>query len=252
MYNYFPHPSNLRLSSGNVSLIIEEGYAGYGIYMSILEVLRDSPEYRYNPSPRVWAYLLHLSDIDQISRILNNYGLFDVDDNGLLYSPWLNEQMGAYTDKAAKLREAGKRGAARRWARQSNGEAIATPSNGDGEAIAILPNNTLPNIHNNNAMPMHGKDGEEWRNICNNPGPKVDADCVAAMAAAQPGHAPGYVAQVCFQYGIGRAVLDYILRITDNASLTNDRYKAFAALIKRIQAERYTPSYPANFVLSKI
>lgn len=253
MYNYFPHPSNLRQSSGCVSLLIEEGYAGYGIYLSILEILRDAPNYRYNPEPKIWRYLLHGDDTDQIERVLKNYGLFNIDDDGLLFSPWLLEQLGNYSDKKAKLQEAGRRGAARRWNKEKNGEAIATPSNGDGEAIAILPNNTQYNITKQNATTPPECVEEDWRGICQSQGLKVDIDLVEAMCKTDvKGHNTGYIAQVCHYYGIGQNVLDYLLRITDTANVENGKYKAFCALVKRIQGEKYRPQYPANFFCSKI
>lgn len=66
------------------------------------------------------------------------------------------------------------------------------------------------------------------------------------------GHNTGYIAQVCHCYGIGQNVLDYLLRVTDTANVENERYKAFCALVKRIQREKYRPQYPANFFCSKI
>lgn len=253
MYNYFPHPSNLRQSSGCVTLLIEEGYGGYGIYLAILELLRDAPNYRYTRDSKVLAYVLHAPDVDAVERVVNNYGLFDVDDDGLLFSPWLVEQLGAYSDKKAKLQEAGRKGAARRWSNQRNGEAIATPSNGDGEAIAILHNVTQPNVTYHNVTAPSEPSGEDWRGICLDQGKKVDEHLVEAMAASEvDGHNTSYVAQVCWHYGIGENVLGYLLRITDNASLDNYRYKAFCALIKRIQAEKYRPNHPANFICSKL
>lgn len=253
MYNYFPHPSNLRQSSGAVALLIEEGYAGYGIYLAILEVLRDAPDYRYSSSAKVWAYVLHAPDINQVERVIRNFGLFDFDNDGLLYSPWLSEQMGAYSDKKQKLQEAGKRGAARRWQKKEDGQAIATPSMEDGQAIAILHNNTQYNLIEQNTTTSPKCVEEDWRGICQNQGKKVDDDLVEAVGATSPqGHASGFVAQVCRDYGIGENVLDYLLRITDTANLENERYKAFCALVKRIQRERYHPQYPANFFCSKI
>ena len=253
MYNYFPHPSNLRQSSGVVSLLIEEGFAGYGIYLSILELLRDAPSFRYSADAKVLAYVLHATDIEQVGRVVRNFGLFDTDSNGLLFSPWLSEQLEAYSDKKHKLQEAGKRGAARRWAKVEDGQAIATPSVEDGQAIAIIPNLMQPNITTQNKTSPSETSGEEWRDVCRNQGEKVDDELVSAIASTQPeGHASGFVADVCRRYGIGQNVLNLLLRATNNADLGNRRYIAFAALIRRIEVEKYRPEYPANFICSKI
>lgn len=243
----------MRQGSACVSLLIQEGWAGYGVYMAILEILRDAPGFRYNPDPKLWAYILHGADVDLVKRVLQQYGLFDQDNDGLLFSPWLNDQLSEYSDKKTKLQEAGRRGAAKRWAaaHANNGQAIATPSVEDGQAIAY--NDTQYNITEDNKTTHSESCEEDWRLLCQQQGIRVDEDFVVAMTSTQPeGHAPGYVAQVCCQYGIGQNVLDYLLRVTDNANKTDRRYKQFCSIVSRIQREHYSPQYPANFFCSKL
>lgn len=253
MYNYFPHPSNARSSSMLVTLLIEEGFAGYGIYWAIIEVLRDAPAYRYSPDPRVWSYVLHAPDSEQVRRVLQDYGLFDLDDDGLMFSPWLSGQLDSYDDSKRKRQEAGRKGAASRWHANgnANGNAIAMPSVDDGNAIAY--NITQPNSMQPNSMPSNQGGGEDWRSVCANPGEKVGADLLEALTSSSPeGHAPGYIAQVCIQYGMGSRVLDFLCEATNNAELTHPTYVKFCALVRRIQAEKYPIKYPANFFLSKL
>ena len=121
-----------------VSLLIEEGFAGYGLYWAILEVLRDAPSYKYSSDPKVWAYVLHGPNLQQVERVLRNYGLFDFDSDGLVYSPWLMEQLGAYDDTRQRRRAAGLKGAARRWGSKGSedGNAMAMPLTEDGNAMA--------------------------------------------------------------------------------------------------------------------
>lgn len=253
MYNYFPHPSNLRQSSGCVSLLIKEGYAGYGLYLSILEILRDAPNYRYNPEPKVWRYLLHGDDTDQIERVLKNYGLFDIDDDGLLFSPWLLEQLGNYSEKKAKLQEAGRRGAAKRWAaaHKGDGQAIATPSMEDGQAIAY--NITQPNITEHKETTPPGDVGKEWLDVLASPGNKVPADLVDYLCKTEAeGHNVGYVAQCCRHYGVGENVFNFISEASNNADMTHPLYNKFCELVKRIQAEKFTPKQPNAFFIKKL
>lgn len=253
MYNYFPHPSNLRQSSACVSLLIGEGFAGYGIYISILEVLRDAPRFRYSSDPRVWAYVLHVADIDQVARVLANYGLFDQDDDGLLFSPWLSEQLSEYSEKKTKLQEAGRRGAAKRWAaaHRENGQAIATSSLEDGQAIAY--NDTQYNVTlRDETKPIEGG-VEDWRSIVAIDSPKVDAEYLGVLAdTAAAGHAPGFVAQVCMQFGMTVAVCDFICERSNNAEMSHPTYKKFCAIVRRIQQEKWSPKHPSNFFLSKL
>lgn len=253
MYNYFPHPSNARSSSMLVSLLIEEGFEGYGLYWAILEVLRDAPDYRYSSDFRVWSYVLHSADPTKVQRVLENYGLFDHDENGLLYSPWLSDQLGTYDDTKRRRQEAGKKGAASRWGGKASedGNAIAKPSVEDGNAIAY--NNTQYNLTQDKSTQSNQGGGEEWRSICENQGGRVDPELMDYLQKnSHEGHAPGYIAQVCIQYGMGENVLNFLCEATNNADLGNDTYKKFCALVRRIQQEKYTLKYPANFFLSKL
>lgn len=253
MLNYIPHPSNARLAGGLLRLRIDEGSAGYGVYWMVLELLRDAPDYKLTADAKALAFAINEPDIELVQRVTNNLALFDHDTDGNLFSPWLNEQLSAYDDKKRKLQEAGRRGAARRYQSKSidNGVAIATPSGADGVAIAIQHNITQ---HNVTEETTHSESpDEDWRVICQSQGLPVDDDLVAAIAQTQPeGHAPGYVAQVCRQWKMGQNVLDYLLRITDNAAITHPRYKALVALVAKITREKYSPKYPANFFCSKL
>lgn len=236
-----------------VSLLIEEGFEGYGLYWAIIEILRDAPGYKYNSDPKVWAYVLHCQDQDKLSRVLKNYGLFDQDNDGLIFSPWLSNQLDSYDDSKRKRQEAGKKGAASRWGAKvsDNGNAIAMPLNDNGNAIAY--NNTQYNSTQDNETKPNSNGGEVWRSILDNPGEKVDPTLLDVLTRTSPeGHAPGYIAQVCLQYGMGENVLNFLCESTDNANLTHPLYIKFCALVRRIQAEKYTLKFPANFFLSKL
>ena len=236
-----------------VTLLIEEGYEGYGLYWAVLEILRDAPEYRYSSDPKVWSYVLHAQDTDKVQRILRNYGLFDIDSNGLLYSPWLTDQLTTYDDSKRKRQEAGKRGAASRWGSKapSDGNAIAMPSMDDGNAIAY--NSTQYNSMPSKSTQPSMVGGEEWRSVCDSQGAKVLPELLDTLSKTSPaGHAPGYIAQVCLQYGMGENVLNFLCEQTNNAEVTNPLYHKFVTIVRRIQAEKYMPKYPANFFLSKL
>lgn len=242
MYNYIPHPSNCRQSSGIIALRIEEGAAGYGVYWMVLELLRDAPSYKYSCNPKAIAFAINESDIGLVERVCSNYGLFDSTDDGLIYSPWLLDQMGEYDEKKKKLREAGKKGAAHRWKGPSmeDGKPIASPSMEDGKAIAhdityynvIQDDFTLPDTSE---------------------GAVVGTDYCEMLSKTQPeGHAPAYVAQVCMHYGMKEATCDFICERTDNANLTNASYIKFCAIVKRIQAEKWVPKHPDQFFIKKV
>lgn len=253
MYNYFPHPSNSRQSSGLVTLIMNEGYAGYGIYWAVIELLRDAPGYKYSSDSKVLAYVLHAQDVAQVERVIRNFGLFDYDSDGLLFSPWLLEQMGAYDTRKAKLSAAGKKGAAKRFGGsvKEEGQALATPSLEEGQAKAyniMLPNLTKPNI----TSPLENE-GTEWSDILNNTGKKMDEDLVKVLSEHDTeGHNTGYIAQVCWHYGVGENTFNFLCERSNNADMTHPLYKKFCALVKRIQADKFTPKKPDAFFIKKL
>lgn len=242
MYNYIPHPSNCRVSSAVLALRIEEGASGYGVYWMVLELLRDAPGFKFSSNEKAIAFAINESDVALVGRVIKNYGLFDFDTDGLLMSPWLLEAMGAYSDKKQKLQEAGRRGAAKRWAaaHSSDGQAITTPSMEDGQAIAT--NITQCNVTEHNETIPVPTDGE-----------RVDVDYLELLCKTdQPGHSTGYVAQVCLTYGMLKTTCDTICERTDNANMSNPTYGKFVALVKRIQRENWKPKHPDGFFIKKL
>lgn len=242
MYNYIPHPSNCRVSAAILSLRLEEGAAGYGVYWMILELLRDAQNYRYSSNCKAIAFAINEPDVSMVERVCRNYGLFDFTDDGLLMSPWLDEAMGAYSTKKEKLQEAGRRGAAKRWAAAhgTDGQAIATPSMEDGQAIAY--NNTqLNNTQLNITQPSEGK------------GRVVSADYVQVLLeTSKEGHAPGYVAQICQKYGCLESTCEAICEATNNAEVGHPTMEKFRAIVARIQREKWVPSHPDAFFTKKV
>lgn len=108
MYNYFTHPSNLSKMDNVLQMRMQEGAYGYGIYLMILEQLRDADGYTMRYDPAVLAWALHESDQQRVERVCTNYGLFEITPDGLIKSPWLISAMSLHDDRRAKLSAAGK------------------------------------------------------------------------------------------------------------------------------------------------
>lgn len=242
MYNYIPHPSNCRVSSLVLRLLSKEGAEGYGVYWMILEMLRDAPGYRIPYEPDVIAYSLHLNDIAIVRNVCELADVFSISKDGELWSPWLQEAMEAYNEKKVKLQEAGRRGAAKRWAaaQDTKGQAIATPSVEDGQAIAY--NVTQSNITQSNITQPNPSDGK-----------RVDGDYVnMLLETSTAGHAPGYVAQVCQKYGCLETTCETICERSNNADVSDPIFVKFKTIVTRIQQEKWTPKHPDGFFLKKL
>lgn len=232
------------------TLLIEEGHAAYGVYWMVLELLRDCPSYRIGNNAKNIAWCIHCQDVDLVDRVLHNYGLFNVDEDNLLTSPWLLDQMASYDDKKRRLQEAGRRGAAKRFGKDGHGEAIATPSIEHGEAIAIQYNVTQRNVTQHNVTQPSGTDGLDVDFICKNQGPEVSVELLEALTTTRTeGHAPGYLAQLCMHYHMGERVLEAMQALTNNADLANPRYKALCDKLRDMEAKKWRPNMPANFFL---
>lgn len=242
MYNYIPHPSNSRMASKVLSLRIEEGAAGYGIYWMLLELLRDAPSYKISANPKALSFAINEADSATVERVVRNYGLFDFDNEGLMFSPWLCEAMGEYDDRKAKLREAGKRGAAHRWGEKGSkdSEAIATPLQNNGEAIALNPTQHNTTLHD---IILPDPSGSQ----------KVGVEYLEKICEVKKeGFAPGYIAQVCMQYGMTEATCNFLVERTNGGEVVHPTFKKFNELVHRIQGEKWTPKHPDGFFLKKV
>lgn len=116
----------MRTSSHVLRMRIKEGAAGYGVYMMLLETLRDAEGRRVFNFPEGLAFAINEPDIDLVKRVIEDYGLFEIDKEGFITSPWLDAQMAEYDAKKQAAIEAGKKGAAKRYGKAA-GEA---PKNG--------------------------------------------------------------------------------------------------------------------------
>lgn len=205
-------------------------------------MLRDAPDFRISYEPDVIAYSLHLDSPALVRNICEQVGVFSIDKHNMLWSPWLLEAMEAYNEKKVKLQEAGRRGAAKRWAavHGTDGQAIATPSLDDGQAMAH--NITQSNVMQHDIMQPNPTDGK-----------RVDGDYVnMLLETSTAGHAPGYVAQVCQKYGCLESTCEAICERSNNADVSDPIFVKFKTIVTRIQQEKWVPKHPDGFFLKKL
>lgn len=124
--SYFPHDSNARNSDKLIPVRMKYGAEGYGIYFMILERLREEKNYMSIKDYNTLAFDLRV-DTSKIKAIVEDFGLFAFTENGeCFYSEGFNKRMEIKDAKSRKRSEAGKKGASKRW--QKNSKAIAMPS----------------------------------------------------------------------------------------------------------------------------
>lgn len=264
MVTYFPHPANLRTDDKVLPLRIDHGAEGYGLYLMILELIVDNPERKLKYNPKAISFALNGADMALIEAVCRSYGLFDLSDDEYLTSEWLDARMAVYDLKLAQAREAGRKGAERRWANhgKNDSDPIATPPKKRGrpkatlsqpheKTMAIRENKTKQNKIN---LPHEGEgEGDFFLSVLVDQGPALTDEQVETFSrSGTEGRAPGYVAQICRDYCMGIHMYEALMAWTNGAEVKHPRYQQFCALVRTMRETNFRPSKPANYFASKL
>lgn len=272
MYNYLPWPSNMRTADQVLSMRIQEGSAGYGVYVMLLELLRDAENRRLVFNPRHLAFAMNEPDIELVQRVVQDYALFDVGDDGKFSSPWLEQQMNEYDAKKAAAVAAGKRGAARRYGRPEPTEnAENRDPMGGAMATEQIPNSniTQPNTTNITnptkskllGMSWRDWDGERLFNLARKKEPLIDEMSRKVVEDRQREleakrgkdvHNLGAVLGVCDYFKVGVGMFAFLAQYTNYGRIGSPELMRLLALEKECRQTKFTPKYPAEYVLVKL
>ena len=106
---YFSHDSNSRNDVKIIKLRREMGMEGYGIFWCLIEILRESSDYKISlSSVDDISFNIHVNS-QKIMKIIKEYSLFEIVDN-CFCSPRLCNSMNEYNTLKMKLQEAGRKG----------------------------------------------------------------------------------------------------------------------------------------------
>lgn len=275
MHNYILHPSNLRNRDIELEMRIEEGSRGYGIYIMILELMRDANLYRIKNNAKHIAFAINENDVDTVDRIMHTYNLFQIEDDNYIYSKWLRESLEEMDRKAAALSEAGRRGARARANRTKTEEpaqsteadnilsistppisqATATPKPGYSISINKSTNKSI----NQSTNQMIVCDGGEAVSV-----EVLDALCRGRDYNLQKKFAPGNMPEDGLEHNMDiltRLTAKYDLTDADKAllcALTNFFQVGGQNLMKllrieqRMQQEEFRPKFYGSYILKKL
>lgn len=130
MSEFFSHDYNARNDPKIVKLCMDMGYEGIGIYWSILEIFYEQGGYINQSDIKGIAYALRLNDEEKIEKILNNYNLFEKNDEKY-FSKSIFDRLKRRKNKSIKA----KHSAEKRWEYQSEiNDANAMRNLCDGDA----------------------------------------------------------------------------------------------------------------------
>ncbi|NVO33492.1 Lin1244/Lin1753 domain-containing protein [Hymenobacter lapidiphilus] len=147
MNPWIQHEATARSNARILELRAECGWAGYGMWWAIVENLRMAPGYRLS-NTKLGGLALDLAmpatDVRKLVDTLLEIGLIETEEEGaFFYSTSVRRRLESLDAKRAALAEAGKRGAAKRWA--PNAEATV-----DAEAVPVAelkPPHAEPDSH---------------------------------------------------------------------------------------------------------
>lgn len=272
MYNYLPWPSNMRTADHVLAMRIQEGAAGYGIYVMLLELLRDADTRSLVCNPRNLAFAINEPDCSLVERVIRDYSLFDLAKDGSFSSPWLNSQLAEYDAKKQAAAEAGRRGAAKRY-----GKSLPAESAGNGNPIGSLypplqvPHGNITKYNNTNEMNQSKSKllglswgdmtGEDLFNLAR--GARSDISDVTRQWCkgkqdelnrdrGRDTHNIGAVLDVADYFGLGEDVFVWLLKYTNLGEVSRPPLMRLLKLQRQAQETKFTPKYPAEYVITKL
>ena len=262
----------MRTADHVLAMRIQEGAAGYGIYVMLLELLRDSETRSLVCNPKNLAFAINEPDIALVERVIQDYGLFEVAPDGAFRSPWLIQQLEDYDAKKEAAREAGRKGAARRYGKQmedtntSDRVPIDTPC----PPPSVPYSNITNNINENKIKPTksrllslswEGYSGEDLFSLARMKEPPL-SDITRRWAEGkqkeldeQRGagkHNLDILLEISGHYSLGDDMFTFLLKFTNLGQVGNPGLVKLIAIYNGNKKDGFTPKYPAEYLLTKL
>lgn len=255
-----------------LAMRIQEGAAGYGIYVMLLELLRDADTRSLVCNPRNLAFAINEADASLVERVIRDYGLFDVSPDGSFRSPWLEVQLAEYDAKKQAAQEAGRRGAAKRYGRPVPGAAAddGNPIGSPYPPLQVPHSNITNNISRNEINQSKSKllglswqdmTGEDLFNLAR--GARSDISDVTRQWCkskqedldrdrGRDRHNIGAVLDVADYFKLGEDVFIWLLKYTNLGEVSRPPLMRLLKLQRQAQETKFAPKYPAEYVITKL
>ena len=262
----------MRTADKVLAMRISEGAAGYGIYVMLLELLRDSETRSLVLNPKHLAFAINEPDTALVERVIKDYGLFEVAPDGAFRSPWLQSQMEEYDAKKEAAREAGKKGAAKRYGKDV-GQKPTTDSDPIGTLyppLSVPHSNITNNIREDKINETKSKllglswdayTGEDLFSLARTIQPQID-DITRQWAKGkqkeldeQRGkykHNLDILLEVCDHYKLGESMFTFLLRFTNLGQVKQSGLVKLLAIYNANKKDNFMPKYPAEYLLVKL
>lgn len=284
MLYYFPHPSNLRLQREVIALRRQEGVQGYGIYVMILELMRDTEGQKVYDDPDTIAFALHEDDVSLISRVCHDYSLFTLTEDRYLMSPFLELCQQQADERKSRAREWGKAGAKARYSRADQQPSSPSPAQDPQEPGTQTPPQHVevtyrvpmgggidtPCPNTNNQTKGKGKEkknqptksklpelewigipGSDWLDLCRSSEMIDDTYIEVIMSEpAYPGRNPILLVDWIRKFGMPRALFEQLEILTGYWTVENPVFQALLKVLKHTRDTKMRPQHPSEFLIS--
>lgn len=262
----------MRTADHVLAMRIQEGSAGYGVYVMLLELLRDSENRRLVMNPANLAFAINEPDTALVSRVIQDYGLFETADDGTFSSTWLNSQLEEYDAKKAAAVEAGRRGAAKRYGKQ-------VPAEGTDDRVPIgspcpplsVPHSNITQYNKTNDINQTKSKllGLSWGDMTGEDlfklarGARTDIDDITRQwckgkqeeitrASGADKHNIGAVLDVVDFFGLSQEVFIWLLKYTNMGEIGRPPLMRLLKIQRECQETKFKPHYAAEYVICKL
>lgn len=272
MLYYFAHPTNMRVMRDVIKMRQREGAAGYGVYMMLLEFLRDSDESPVYDDSDAIAFAINEQDTALISRIIHDYSLFQVTDDAIIISPFLETAKKEAEQAKARAREFGRMGAKARYhhdnpPHHNPDHTYSVPNREDGTPIPPPIEGFTYNQNNQPKAPTNvgekkptksklvdmewlGIAGADWLEMCRSK-PLLDICTIEERfgGLSSMNHNPLMLREWFANWPVPEQLYTTLRVMTDDWRVDHPVFVALNAVRLHAQNTRYRPQHPWEYLI---
>lgn len=126
---WLKHQADFADHDNALLLLEEQGLEGYGIYWILMEKMRNRDTLKLPMSIIPTIARMYMTTPEKVEEVINNYALFDFDDNEYFYSTNMLEEVQKLQESKEKRSLAGQKGNKIRWEKQSAASQSHTNNN---------------------------------------------------------------------------------------------------------------------------
>ena len=260
------------------------GSAGYGVYVMLLELLRESESQQVFYFPEALAYSLHEDNIEMLESVCRDFSLFTFTVDDIMSSPFLAMCQAQAEERAAKAREWGKMGAKARYQGTTKSQPTPSqaaespaenprpaPSHGDkpytlpiggGIPDPCINQDTNDNKENKEkenqptksklvAMEWLGLPGADWLEMCSSPDLMREPEALRILDLPPvAGRNPAILVDWIRQFGLPKKLYGTLQTLSGDWRVDSPVFQAIFAVVKHVRDTKYKPAHPAQYLIS--